>query len=71
MMTLRRKCGPRSEKFRGLDLAISGMSSMGNSDKSYSIHIQGEDFDQLLAYSQSVKKLMADVDGAVECGHEL
>lgn len=55
-------------KIPGLDFAVSGMSSMGNSDKSYSIHIQGEDFDQLLAYSQSVKKLMADMEGAVDVG---
>ncbi|MDF3001687.1 MAG: cation/multidrug efflux pump [Bacillota bacterium] len=57
------------KKIAGLDLSVSGSSgASGGSSKSYSIHIQGEDFDQLLAYSQKVKKLMSEIPGTVDVG---
>ena len=58
------------KKIAGLDLSVSGSSGSGGmgASKSYSIHIQGEDFDQLLAYSQKVKKLMSEIPGTVDVG---
>ena len=58
-------------KIPGLDLSVSGSSSssdFGGTSKSYSIHIQGEDFDQLLEYSQRVKQLMMEIPGTVDVG---
>ncbi len=56
------------KKIAGLDLSVSGSSSSsgGRSGKSYSIHIQGEDFNQLLLYSQKVKKTMSEIPGTVD-----
>lgn len=56
------------KKIAGLDLSVSGSSTGMGSSKAYSIHIQGEDFDQLLAYSQKVKKLMSEIPGTVDVG---
>ena len=62
----------RSEikKIAGLDLSVSGSSStsMSGGSKSYSLHIQGDDFDQLLEYSQKAKQLLSEVTGAVDVG---
>ena len=53
----------------GLDLSVTGTSSMSaSSGKNYSIHIQGEDFDQLLEYSQKAKQLLAEIPGVVDVG---
>lgn len=56
----------RSElkKISGLDSSISGSLE----GKSYSLHIKGEDFDQLLEYSQQAKQLLATIPGAVDVG---
>lgn len=61
----------RSEikKIPGMDLSVTGAKSMSStSSKSYSLHIQGEDFDQLLDYSQKAKQLLAEMPGAVDVG---
>lgn len=53
----------------GLDLSVTGTSSMASSSgKNFSLHFQGEDFDQLLAYSQKAKQLLAGIPGAVDVG---
>jgi len=53
----------------GLDLSVSGSSGMSmTGGKSYSLYIQGEDFDQLLDYSQKAKQLLAEIPGAVDVG---
>lgn len=53
----------------GLDLSVTGSTSMSSSsNKNYSLHIQGEDFDQLLAYSQKAEQLLAEIPGAVDVG---
>ncbi|MBN7773449.1 efflux RND transporter permease subunit [Clostridium aminobutyricum] len=53
----------------GLDLSVAGTSGMSSSSaKAYAIHIQGEDFDQLLEYSQKAKQLLNDIPGAVDVG---
>ena len=61
----------RSEikKIAGLDLSVSGSSgSSMSSSKSFSVHIQGDDFEQLLAYSQKAKQMLAEIPGAVDVG---
>jgi len=54
----------------GLDLSVAGSTSMGGdtSSKGYSLYIQGDDFDQLLDYSQKAKQLLAEIPGAVDIG---
>ncbi|HWQ80325.1 MAG TPA: efflux RND transporter permease subunit, partial [Anaerovoracaceae bacterium] len=53
----------------GLDLSVSGSSGgMGGGGRGYSVHIQGNDFDQLLEYSQKAKQLLAQIPGAVDVG---
>lgn len=53
----------------GLDLSVAGTSSMSSSSgKNFSLHFQGEDFDQLLSYSQKAKQLLAGMPGAVDVG---
>ena len=56
------------KKISGLDLSVSGSSGMGSGSKSYSLYIEGEDFDQLLDYSQKAKQLLAEIPGAVDVG---
>lgn len=61
----------RSElkKIPGLDFSVTGSSSAGSSgSKSYSLHIKGEDFDELLEYSQKAKQLLASIPGATDVG---
>lgn len=56
-------------KIPGLDFSVTGSKSMSSSSaKSYSLHIQGEDFDQLLEYSQNAKQMLAEIPGAVDVG---
>ncbi|MGE5396071.1 MAG: efflux RND transporter permease subunit, partial [Chitinophagales bacterium] len=55
------------QKIPGLDLSVSGTSS-GMSGKLYTLHIQGKDFNQLLAYSQKAKQILARIPGAVDAG---
>lgn len=53
----------------GLDLCVTGSRSMNEGDgKRYSLHIQGNDFDQLLEYSQNAKQLLAEIPGTVDTG---
>lgn len=53
----------------GLDVSVAGASSVSmSSGKSYSLHIQGDDFDQLLEYSQKAKQILAEIPGAVDVG---
>jgi len=54
----------------GLDLSVAGAANMGGdtSSKGYSLYIQGDDFDQLLDYSQKAKQILADIPGAVDVG---
>jgi len=52
----------------GLDLSIVGSSGGMGSSKNYTLHIQGEDFDQLLAYSQKAKQILSQIPGAVDVG---
>ncbi len=53
----------------GLDSSVVGALNMtSSSGKNYSMHIQGEDFDQLLAYSQAAKQILAEIPGAVDVG---
>lgn len=57
------------KKIPGLDLSVSGASSMSsNAAKSYAIHVQGEDFEQVLEYSQKAKQILAQMPGAVDVG---
>ena len=50
------------KKIPGLDVSVSGSSGMSMSgSKSYSLYIQGEDFDQLLDYSQKAKQVLAEI----------
>ncbi|MBN7773547.1 efflux RND transporter permease subunit [Clostridium aminobutyricum] len=62
----------RSEikKYPGLDLSVAGTSDPGMSDsrKLYSLHIQGNNFEQLLEYSQKAKQLLAEIPGATDVG---
>lgn len=52
------------KKIPGLDLAVTGSAE----GKSYSLHIQGNDFAQLLEYSQKAKRLLAEIPGTVDVG---
>ena len=58
------------QRIPGLDLSVSGSSSMTSEGggKGYTLHIQGDDFDQLLNYCQQAKQLLASVPGAVDVG---
>jgi len=57
------------KKISGLDLSVTGAQSMTSaSGKSYSLHIQGDDFEQLLNYSQKAKQVLADIPGAIDVG---
>lgn len=57
------------KKIPGLDLSVSGSTSMSSaSSKSYSLHLQGDDFEQLLEYSQKAKQILAEIPGAVDVG---
>lgn len=57
------------KEIAGLDLAVAGVTSMGGEGgKGYSLFIQGDDFDQLLDYSQKAKQILADIPGAVDVG---
>lgn len=56
------------QKIPGLDLSVSGSSSGMGQGKSYTLHIQGENFDQLLEYSQKAKQVLAKIPGAVDVG---
>ena len=56
------------KQISGLDLSIVGSSGGMGSSKNYTLHIQGEDFDQLLAYSQKAKQILSQIPGAVDVG---
>ncbi|MEN6462095.1 MAG: efflux RND transporter permease subunit [Syntrophomonas sp.] len=57
------------QKIPGIDLSVTGASkSLSNASKNYTLHIQGEDFNQLLAYSQQARQLLARIPGAVDVG---
>lgn len=62
----------RSEinKYPGLDLSVAGTADPGMSDNSklYSLHIQGNNFEQLLEYSQKAKQLLAEISGTTDVG---
>ena len=48
----------------GLDLCVTGSRSMNQDNgKRYSLHIQGNNFDQLVDYSQKAKQLLASIPG--------
>ncbi len=52
----------------GIDLSVAGSSNGMSSGKNYTLHIQGEDFGQLLAYSQKAKQILSQIPGAVDVG---
>jgi len=53
----------------GLDLSIVAASEgMKMASKNYTLHIQGDDFDQLLDYSQKAKQILNRIPGAVDVG---
>lgn len=53
----------------GLDLCVTGSKAMNQDDgKQYSLHIQGDDFNQLVEYSQKARQLMAEIPGTVDTG---
>ncbi|HWQ80353.1 MAG TPA: efflux RND transporter permease subunit [Anaerovoracaceae bacterium] len=53
----------------GLDLTVTGSRSMNQGyGKRYSLHVQGNDFDQLVEYSQKAKQLLAEIPGTVDTG---
>lgn len=53
----------------GLDLCVTGSRSMNQgTGKRYSLHVQGNDFDQLVGYSQKAKQLLAEIPGTVDTG---
>jgi len=52
----------------GLDLSVVGASGGMGGGKNYTLHIQGDDFDQLLAYSQKAKQILSQIPGAVDVG---
>ncbi len=53
----------------GLELNVVGSRSMNQGNgKRYSLHIQGNDFDQLLEYSQKARQLLAEIPGTVDTG---
>lgn len=57
------------QEISGLDLSVSSAATgMGGGDKGYSLHVQGEDFAQLLEYSQKAKQLLAGIPGAADVG---
>lgn len=56
------------QKIPGLDLSVGGSSNSMSSGKGYNLHIKGEDFNQLLEYSQKAKQLLAQIPGAVDVG---
>jgi len=57
------------QRISGLDLSLTGASrGISSAGKNYTIHIQGEDFDKLLAYSQQAKQVLARIPGAVDVG---
>lgn len=62
----------RSEirKYPGLDISVSGTADPGMSDSSkiYSLHIQGNNFEQLLEYCQKAKQILAEIPGATDVG---
>ncbi len=53
----------------GLDLSVLGSVSMSSSGtKAYSLHLQSDDFEQLLSYAQEAKQILAKTPGAVDVG---
>ncbi len=53
----------------GLDLSIFESSSGARyTIKNYTLHIKGDDFEQLLDYSQKAKQLLSQIPGAVDVG---
>ena len=57
------------KEISGLDLSVTGAQSMtSGAGKTYSLHIQGDDFEQLLNYSQKAKQVLADIPGAIDVG---
>lgn len=53
----------------GIDLSVSGASGMGDqSGKNFAMHIQGDNFEELLEYSQQAKQLLAEIPGAMDVG---
>jgi len=56
------------EKIPGLDLSILAASDNWASTKDYSLRIQGDDFAQMLAYSQKAKQVLNRIPGAVDVG---
>ncbi|MEN6351031.1 MAG: efflux RND transporter permease subunit [Syntrophomonas sp.] len=56
------------EKIPGLDLSIIRSTDSLASTKDYSLRIQGDDFDQMLAYSQKAKQVLNQIPGAVDVG---
>lgn len=57
------------QRIPGIDLSVTGASKgMNTTGKNYILHIQGEDFDKLLAYSQQAKQVLARIPGAADVG---
>lgn len=54
-------------KLPGLDLAVAWTGDSFGA-KNYSLFIQGDDFEQLLAYAQKSKQILAEIPGAVDVG---
>jgi multidrug efflux pump subunit AcrB len=53
----------------GLDLTVTGSRSMNQGyGKRYSLHVQGNDFSQLIEYSRKAKQLLAEIPGTVDTG---
>ena len=55
------------QQIPGLDLSVSGSSSKSISGgKSFSLHIQGDDFTQLLDYCQKAKQVLSAIPGTAD-----
>ncbi len=65
---IQQKMRKEMEVIPGLDLSIIGSVGFSGNNKNYALHIQGDDFDQLLAYSQKAKQLLNQIPGAVDVG---
>lgn len=53
----------------GLELCVTGSRSMNQGEgRRYSLHIQGNDFGQLVDYSWKAKQLLAGISGTVDTG---
>jgi len=53
----------------GLELTVTGSRSMNQGyGKRYSLHVQGNDFNQLVEYSRKAKQILAEIPGTVDTG---